>query len=84
MSERQGLVCFTVNHSLVFSLWIVRGGGGGEEEGGLEEEEEEEEEEEAGGQVSLPCCPGTVRGRLGLIWALIPSPLPGDPRTNLM
>lgn len=31
------------------------------------------------GTVLLPWCPGTVRGRLGLIWALIPSPLPGDP-----
>lgn len=27
---------------------------------------------------------GTARGRLGLIWALIPSPFPGDPCTNLM
>lgn len=70
-NQKQSLVCFPVNHSLVFSLSgssverKVEGFGGG-------------------GQVSLPWCPGTVRGRLGLIWALIPSPLPGDPRTNLM
>lgn len=39
-----------------------------------------------GGGVGFPCCraPGQARGWSGLIWALIPSPLPGDPRTNLM
>lgn len=36
------------------------------------------------GQISFQRCPGTVRGRLGLIWVLIPTAFPWDPGTNLM